>query len=147
MLADSKGCILSFFGHIVSQKLVQTWGDPEKTQFIFEAEVLPYTLSLLVWKEMLQGCALFAFIDNEAARASWISASAHSEVAMNFIHHGAVIESNLDVRPYFSLVPTHSNFGDAPSRGKFDELLRLGAQQARVSDDMICALKQISRMR
>ena len=142
VLADSMGCILSFFGHVVSQKLVQSWGDPDKTQFIFEAEVLPYTLSLLVWKEILRGCALFAYIDNEAARASWISASAHSEVAMNFIHHGAVIESNLDVRPYFSRVPTHSNFGDAPSRGKFDELLKLGAQQAHVSDDMIYALSK-----
>ena len=61
---------------------------------------------------------------------------------MNFIHHGAEIESKLDVRPFFSRVPTHSNFGDAPSRGRFEELLKLGAQQARVSDDMIYALSK-----
>ena len=140
VLADSGGNILRFFGHIISQELVQTWGDPDKTQYIFEAEVLPYTLSLLVWKDVLQGCALFAFIDNEAARASWISASAHSEVATNFIHRGASMESDLDVRPFFSRVPTHSNFGDAPSRGKFDELIQLGAQRTYVSDDMISAL-------
>ena len=142
VLADSNGCIISFFGHVISHDLVRTWGEPDKTQYIFEAEVLPYTLSLLVWKEVIQGCALFAYIDNEAARASWISASAHSGDAMNFIHHGAEIESKLDVRPFFSRVPTHSNFGDAPSRGRFEELLKLGAQQARVSDDMIYALSQ-----
>ena len=144
VLADSGGNILRFFGHIISQELVQTWGDPDKTQYIFEAEVLPYTLSLLVWKDVLQGCALFAFIDNEAARASWISASAHSEVATNFIHRGASMESDLDVRPFFSRVPTHSNFGDAPSRGKFDELIQLGAQRTYVSDDMISALSEPS---
>ena len=76
VLADSSGNVLRFFGHVISPQLVASWGKPDKTQYIFEAEVLPYTLCLLVWKDLLCGCALFAFIDNEAARASWISASA-----------------------------------------------------------------------
>ena len=46
------------------------------------------------------------------------------------------------MRPFFSRVPTHSNFGDAPSRGRFEDLLKLGAQQAHVSDDMIYALSK-----
>ena len=113
VLADGDGNILKFFGHVISQSLVNSWGTPDKTQYIFEAEVLPYTLCLLVWKELLRGCAVFVFIDNEAARAAWISASAHSAVARQFIHHGAVMEADLDVRPFFARVPTHSNFGDA----------------------------------
>ena len=140
VLADSSGNVLRFFGHVISPQLVASWGKPDKTQYIFEAEVLPYTLCLLVWKDLLCGCALFAFIDNEAARASWISASAHSEIAKNFIHQGAAMEADLDVRPFFSRVPTHSNFGDAPSRGKFALLQSLGAERTLVSDDMICAL-------
>ncbi len=137
VLADSRANILRFFGHVISPELVQSWGKPEKTQFIFEAEILPYALSLYVWKDLLQGSALFAYIDNEAARASWISASAHSVVARNFIHHGSALESDLDVRPFFSRVPTHSNFGDAPSRGQFGQLLSLGAIRTEISDDMI----------
>ena len=142
VLANSSGNVLRFFGHIISPQLVASWGKPDKTQYIFEAEVLPYTLCLLVWKDLLCGCALFAFIDNEAARASWISASAHSEIAKNFIHQGAAMEADLDVRPFFSRVPTHSNFGDAPSRGRFalPQRLGLGAERTLVSDDMICAL-------
>lgn len=140
VLADSHGNILRFFGHVISPDLVASWGEPDKTQYIFEAEVLPYTLCLLVWKDLLCDCALFAFIDNEAARASWISASAHSEVARHFIHHGAAMEADLDVRPFFARVPTHSNFGDDPSRGRFSLLLSLGAERTFISDDMIRAL-------
>ena len=48
VLADSDGNILFYFGHVVSKELVATWGPPEKTQHIFEAEVLPYALALTV---------------------------------------------------------------------------------------------------
>ena len=139
VLADSHGDILRFFGHVISPDLVASWGRRHKTQYTFEAEFLPYTLCLLVWKELLCDCALFAFIDNEAARASWISASAHSEVARHFIHHGTAMEADLDVRPFFARVPTHSN-GDDPSRGRFSLLLSLGAERTFISDDMIRAL-------
>ena len=85
------------------------------------------------------GTAVMARSANEEKK-KWISASAHSEIAKNFIHQGAAMEADLDVRPFFSRVPTHSNFGDAPSRGKFALLQSLGAERTMVSDDMICAL-------
>ena len=140
VLADGAGNILKFFGRVISPSLVSSWGTADKTQYIFEAEVLPYTLCLLVWKEILRGCALFVFIDNEEARASWISASAHSTVAKQFIHHGAIMEADLDVRPFFARVPTYSNFGDDPSRGRFDALFSCGAERTMISEDMITAL-------
>ena len=44
VLADNDGRILFYFGHVVDKELVATWGPPDGTQHIFEAEVLPYAL-------------------------------------------------------------------------------------------------------
>ena len=122
VLVDSRGKILRFFGHVIDQAMVDTWGSPNQTQHVFEAEVLPYAICLEVWQDVLCSSALFAFVDNEAAKASWIAGSAHSAIAKQVIHNGTRLEAPLDVHPFFSRVPTHSNFGDDPSRGRFSKL-------------------------
>eukprot|EP00435_Cladocopium_sp_Y103_P060013 s1992_g21.t1 len=137
VFADSYGNVLRFFGHVVHKDLVATWGPPDKTQHIFEAEVLPYAISLLVWPDILHCCCVFAFIDNEAAKASWISGVAGSTVACAVIHNGTVMEADRDIHPFFARVPTTSNMGDDPSRGRFEELLQLGAIRTEVTDSMI----------
>ena len=137
VLADSYGRILHFFGHIVSDDLVSSWGPPDKLQHIFEAEVLPYAISLFVWSTLLRGCNVFAFIDNEAAKASWISGFATSIIARTIIHNGTIMEADHDVHPFFARVPTSSNMGDDPSRGRFGSLERHGASRTTVTDDMI----------
>eukprot|EP00435_Cladocopium_sp_Y103_P044234 s1937_g12.t1 len=137
VLADSSGNILRFFGHVVHKDLVATWGPPGKTQHIFEAEVLPYAISLLLWPDILHHCCIFAFIDNEAAKASWISGFAGSVVASAVIHNGAVMEADRDIHPFFARVPTTSNMGDDPSRGHFEKLLQFGAIRTEVTDSMV----------
>ena len=56
------------------------------------------------------------------------------------IHHGTKLEARMDVHPFFSRVPTHSNFGDDPSRGRFDELESLGAIRTLVPHALIAKL-------
>ena len=73
VLADSGGRMLRYFGHVIDQSLVASWGRPEQTQHVFEAEVLPYALCLELWQDILRGTCLFAFLDNEAAKAAWIA--------------------------------------------------------------------------
>ena len=75
-------------------------------QHIFEAEVLPYAICLEVWSDLLKDSAAFVFIDNEAAKASWIAGAAHSETAGRIIHHGTVVEARLNIHPFFARVPT-----------------------------------------
>ena len=99
----------------------------DKRTTCFEAEVLPYLVSLCVWKELLTDKLLFVFIDNEAAKSCWISGSADSRAAELMIHKGTVLESRLNVTAYFCRVPTHSNVSDGPSRGSFELCLSLGA--------------------
>eukprot|EP00435_Cladocopium_sp_Y103_P003371 s675_g1.t1 len=137
VLADSSGNVLRFFGHVVHKDLVSTWGPPGKTQHIFEAEILPYAISLLLWPDILHHCCIFAFIDNEAAKASWISGYAGSVTASAVIHNGAVMEADRDIHPFFARVPTTSNLGDDPSRGHFERLLQMGAIRTEVTDSMV----------
>ena len=140
VLADSNGKILFYFGHVVDKELVSTWGPPEKTQHIFEAEVLPYALALTVWGSTLEGCCLLAFIDNEAAKAAWITGTASSDIAQKVLHNGTKLEADLNVWPFFSRVPTHSNMGDDPSRGQFEMLEMLGARRTEITDAQILRL-------
>eukprot|EP00435_Cladocopium_sp_Y103_P021857 s2092_g5.t1 len=129
VLADSSGNLLHFFGLVVDEAIVATWGRPDQTQHVFEAEVLPYAMALTVWGKLLRGSCLFAFIDNEAAKASWIAGFAYSPTARQVIHQGTLLEAKLNVSPFFSRVPTSSNYGDDPSRGRFAHLERMGAQR------------------
>ena len=99
VLAGSDGKVLRFFGHVVDPNLVSTWGPAEKSQYIFEAEVLPFAVALRLWHDVLRDCCVFVFIDNEAAKASWITASAHSEVAQRILHNGTLLEASLNVWP------------------------------------------------
>ena len=140
VLADERGRILRFFGHVIDKALVSAWGKPDQTQHVFEAEILPYAMCLELWQDILRGTCLFAFLDNEAAKASWIAGTAHSDIAKQVIHYGTKLEACLDVHPFFSRVPTHSNFGDDPSRGRFDELEKLGATRTHVTDALIAKL-------
>ena len=109
-------------------------------QHIFEAEVLPYALALLLWADLLTDCCVFAFIDNEAAKASWIAGYANSPVASAIIHHGTVLEADNCVAPFFVRVPTTSNMGDDPSRGHFHLLEQFGARRTMVTDETILKL-------
>jgi hypothetical protein len=140
VLADNDGRILFYFGHVVNKELVSTWGPPDRTQHIFEAEVLPYALALTVWGATVKGCCIFAFIDNEAAKSSWITGTATSDIAQRILHNGTRLEADLDVWPFFSRVPTHSNMGDDPSRGRFEMLEMLGAQRTVITDAQILQL-------
>ena len=101
---------------------------------------MPYAVSLFLWKDVLRGKCIFAFIDNEGARAAWISGFASTAASRHMLHVGTTIEAQLSVHPYFARVPTNSNLGDAPSRGKFDVIQKLGGRRTRVPYDVLTSL-------
>ena len=102
--------------------------------------MLPYAICLEVWSDLLKDSAAFVFIDNEAAKASWIAGAAHSEVAGTIIHHGTLAEAQLNVHSFFARVPTFSNLADDPSRGFFADLLSNGAEQTYINDDLVARI-------
>ena len=78
VLANHEGRVIRYFGHVVNESSVKTWETESQVQHVFEAEVLPYALCLTVWGNILRSkCVFNAFIDNKAAKSSWISDFAH----------------------------------------------------------------------
>eukprot|EP00435_Cladocopium_sp_Y103_P025245 s572_g6.t1 len=107
VLADSYGRFLHFFGHVVHDDLIFSCGPPNKVQHIFEAEVLPYAISLFVWPDILQNCCVFAFIDKEAAikpRGFQVLLVQQLQVQL-YIHNGTVMEADRDAHPFLLAFP------------------------------------------
>ena len=93
----------------------------------------------------LEACLCVSFHRHEAAKACWIAGFAQSQTAQRVIHNGTMNEAAIDLLPFFTRVPTHSNLGDDPSMELFDELELLGAKRARLDDSLITML--CTRMR
>ena len=142
VLIDDLGHGLRFFGLRLPPEVTGEWGRSGRRQLVFEAEVLPYVLALSCWSELLCGRHVLVFIDNDAARHSWIRGGAESVHAMRMIHKGSLLEASLDVKPFFCRVPTSSNVADGPSRLDFSMCRALGAEETEVPLETLrkCAL-------
>jgi hypothetical protein len=73
VLVFPDGSVRECFGEILPQAWLKDWGWNEQQQYIFEAEIMPYAVSLIIWKRFLRGKCVFVFIDNEGARSAWIT--------------------------------------------------------------------------
>ena len=103
-----------------------------KTQLIFEAELLPYLVSLHVWYERLKFHDVWVFIDNDGARAALSKAFSGRPEGAQIIHGAITLEEELGINAAFFRVPTSSNIADGPSRDQWDESTRLGARRTTV---------------
>ena len=140
VLVFPDGSVRECFGEILPPEWMRSWGKDEQQQYIFEAEIMPYAISLFLWRNCLKGKCLFAFIDNEGARSAWIVGFASTKAAQHMLHIGTTMEAKLSVHPYFSRVPTHSNLGDAPSRGRFSVIEKFGGRRTMVPKKLLAHL-------
>ena len=115
VLVFPDGSVRECFVELLPPEWLKDWGWDQQQQYIFEAEMMPYAASLMMWKRFLKGKCLFAFIENEGARSAWISGFASTKAARHMLHIGTTVEASLSVHPYFARVPTHSNLGDVPT--------------------------------
>eukprot|EP00439_Symbiodinium_sp_Y106_P015274 s1085_g2.t1 len=103
VLVDKSEGPVACFGEYAPQDAVRAWGSAKAAkQLNFEAEDMPFVSALNCWSQALQDCSLLVFIDNDAARHAWVSASALTAHAANMIHHGLVLKSSLSVAAYFA---------------------------------------------
>lgn len=142
ILYDNWGRAIKAFGTRISNDILQKWSAGKRRQMIFEAEVLPYLVALNLWSAELAGVQLLIFIDNEAARHSWVNGFAEAFYPRNIIHCGVILEAELGIQAYFCRVPTFSNPADMPSRLDFSKCLEWGAEVTHVSPCLLrrCAL-------
>ena len=137
VLVFPDGSVRECFGEVLPHAWMKDCGWNQQQQYIFEAEIMPYAVSFVLWKQHLRGKCIFVFIDNEGAGSAWISGFAATKAAQHMLHLGTSAEAELSAHPYFARVPTHSNLGDAPSRGKFNVIEKLGGKRTRVPIEVL----------
>ena len=95
---------------------------------IYEVELLPVLLSLLVWGSQLRQRQVVYYLDNDAAKAGLIKGWGATLLANVIVGNFCASESKLELKTWFSRVPTptHSNLSDGPSRMDFSLVSALG---------------------
>ena len=71
---------------------------------------------------------MISFIDNDAARFSFINSNSSSDSVGDLLLVNAALDAKLDIACWYERVASESNIADLPSRLQFEELKELGAQ-------------------
>ena len=104
---------------------------------IYELELLPMLVAELVWGKLFKGSQVVLYGDNDAARASFIAGRASTQVRelimSSFVSH----ELQLQLKTWFSRVPTASNKADGPSRMDCELVEKLGSSLVQTPWDHI----------
>ena len=128
VLVDPHGLCLHFFSSSVPshhiRKLLEKSENP-----IYELEILPLVVSLELWGNLIRDSPVVHYINNDAAKASLIKGYGSTDVARRLVQHYVEQEERLQLKVWFSRVPSFSNLSDGPSRNDCSEVLSLGASQ------------------
>ena len=116
-------------------------GEPSRKQIIFEAETLAAVVALCLWMPLIKSRRLILFVDNEGAKFSLLKAASDNEVVDGLSQLFASIEHESRTYLWLSRVASHSNIADEPSRGKCDNLLKVGAKH--ITDEASNALRVV----
>ena len=106
------------------QSLLKNSGNP-----IYELEIFPLIVCLELWGDLLKDSPVVHYIDNDAAKASMIKGYGATEVSNKLVQHYVELEERLQLKVWFSRVPSFSNLSDGPSRNDCSEVLDMGASQ------------------
>lgn len=109
------------FGDHVPEAFVRTWARHGKRQVIAQAEMFPVLVAKCTWGDRLKGRCILWFLDNEAARTAFVRC--FSPVVDNFfmLQTNSKLDVDLQVKNWYSRVPSKSNPADSASRLEFSE--------------------------
>ena len=119
---------VEYFGGILAGKHLRIL-QSESAKNSASLEVLPVGTALELWRERVLHRRVFIFIDNDAARASWIKATSRAPSVALMTRRIVMMNAKWPCFTWYSRVPSASNPGDAPSRRKRLELARKNARQ------------------
>ena len=127
VLFNQTGRPVAFFSEKLEDSILAVLNpDGTKKTIIFECEFLALFAAFWKWNAMITG-ALVIYTDNNAVRDAMISCNTKNSVARSILVATLILESERCLWPWYSRVPTDSNFADAPSRFSISKLLQLGA--------------------
>ena len=111
-------CVAGFFGESVDARVMKKLFSHSKNP-IFELEIAPILISLVLWKALLHSAQLICFLDNDGARHTCIRCYAHLEPANSWVKAIVESEAALFLKSWYARVGTSSNIADVPSRLDF----------------------------
>eukprot|EP00438_Fugacium_kawagutii_P035604 Skav231834 [mRNA] locus=scaffold2215:32096:32728:+ [translate_table: standard] len=144
-LIHPNGKPVLFFGDLIPAEIDCKLRENSKHP-IYEVETLAILVALLLWGKVVANAQIVFYLDNDASRSGFIRGSGATEAADKIIQTFCHFENALNVRSWFSRVPSHSNLGDDPSRLRDSTLLALGAKKSSVDWKPISKLLMSSRL-
>ena len=115
-LCNHQGVPISKFGLRVPEEVLADWQGSGTQHPVFQAELLAVVVAVHVWRRALQDCLVTWWLDNEAVRFALSKGSAYPQSNARMLHSFLQLETNLQVRSWFSRVPSECNPADEPSR-------------------------------
>lgn len=100
---------------------------------IYELEVGPVLIAVDLWCiELLHSQTVF-YLDNDAARSAHIKGVGATHYASMLVDSFVQKEIDLQIKSWFSRVPSYSNVADVPTRLSFSKLEELGAYRKEIN--------------
>ncbi|CAL1141652.1 unnamed protein product [Cladocopium goreaui] len=131
VLISPTGTPVQCFGEIVPKTLVDELLQ-HSSHPIYELEVLPVVMATRLWMKYLMGCPTVYFLDNVAARATYIKGVGATPPSILLLKDFVRLEARLKIYSWFGRVPSHSNVADSPSRLVFDDPVLSGCPRIRM---------------
>ena len=128
VLVDPPGWCLHFFSSSIPAHYIRKLLEKRRNP-IYELEILPLVVRLDLWGDLIRDSLVVHYIDNDAAKASLIKGYGSTDVARRLVQRSVEQEERLQLKVWFSRVPSFSNLSDGPSRNDCSEVLSLGASQ------------------
>ena len=100
--------------------VVQAWRAGGKRQVIFFAEIYPILIAKKTWAKLLEGRRVLIFIDNEAAKFSFVRNYSAQINATAMLPENAQLDFHSQALCWYSRVPSKNNIADAASRLAFE---------------------------
>ena len=131
VLISPTGTPVQCFGEAVPRTLVDELLQ-HSSHPIYELEVLPVVMATRLWMKFLMGCPTVYFLDNVAARATYIKGVGATPSSIIMLKDFVRLEARLRIYSWFGRVPSHSNVADSPSRLVFDDPVLSGCPRIRI---------------
>jgi ribonuclease HI len=89
---------------------------------IHELEMITILVSFQFWRDLLQGCQVVHYIDNESVRMVLLRCSGETPVARMVANSIMTAEFESRTKSWYARVARHSNMAEAPNSLDFDQL-------------------------
>lgn len=113
---DSSDKVLGFVCEEVPHEFLEIIKIGGKETAIMELEMVPISIAVHQWKQLLQSHSVVLFTDNESVRASILKGSSTNTVVDQLMKDLFRLEEEISCQIWLERVPSQSNPADEPSR-------------------------------